>query len=396
MRIDFDNNPIEVMKLQGFLANFEGHTTLSLTGVFDQGTLTAVNAFQTKYAEDILEPWGHTAPTGYVYILTLKKINEIYCQRIFPLSEAQEQEIIAYRALLEGLGVPPPDTTVGSVPGSSLLLGIGGGSDPSIPPLEESPESGDPNASVVEVVELPVVGTADAEVIEENKEETSTSTLATRAQNASNLASVVFAQPGSWLEGARCAYQFVIILILLYILGNIIRSLFYKNIGPNQRKRFLIKWIVINVGLVASVPLAYVYEYWCLVLPFLVALLISLVWSILYPEHNSIRASVKSWYLVGAARIRSKNKNPKVKKASNGSSESDTIDSFFSRVSSDQASFSPPPEYEEPIVPGSEEKSDDKKELKKETKEAVKKEDQSVINLPPTNTPPQKPNEPKK
>src|SRR3989344_1446199 len=103
MRRDFNNDPLEVLKLQAFLINFEGHQNVSLTGVFDQATFEAVSAFQMKYFNDILEPWGHTGPTGYVYILTLKKINEIYCQRIYPLNQAQINEIVTFRALLESL-----------------------------------------------------------------------------------------------------------------------------------------------------------------------------------------------------------------------------------------------------------------------------------------------------
>ncbi len=103
MRRDFNNDPVEVLKLQAFLINFEGHSNVSLTGVFDQATFDAVFLFQAKYSSDILEPWGNIKPTGYAYILTIKKINETYCQRIFPLEQAQLNEIIAHRALLESL-----------------------------------------------------------------------------------------------------------------------------------------------------------------------------------------------------------------------------------------------------------------------------------------------------
>jgi hypothetical protein len=127
MRKDFNNNRVEVLKLQGFLINFEGHNEVSLTGVFDQATFNAVSAFQVKYSSDVLEPWGYTGPTGYAYILTLKKINEIYCQRIFPLNQSQLNEIVAYRALLESLRgdqiststtTPPITPVVGEVESS--------------------------------------------------------------------------------------------------------------------------------------------------------------------------------------------------------------------------------------------------------------------------------------
>jgi len=39
-----------------------------------------VSIFQTRYREAVLDPWGITDPTGYVYITTTLTINQIYCQ----------------------------------------------------------------------------------------------------------------------------------------------------------------------------------------------------------------------------------------------------------------------------------------------------------------------------
>ena len=83
------NDPAEVKKLQTFLKNYEGFTTLSVTGFYDQSSYNAVKKFQAKYTSDILLPWGDTVPTGYVFTQTLKKINEIYCQKT---SEAMIEE----------------------------------------------------------------------------------------------------------------------------------------------------------------------------------------------------------------------------------------------------------------------------------------------------------------
>lgn len=71
------NDPSEVIKLQTFL-NSEIDSSLPSTGFFGRLTEAAVRAFQQKYASEILTPWGATA-TGYVYKLTLWKINAIYC-----------------------------------------------------------------------------------------------------------------------------------------------------------------------------------------------------------------------------------------------------------------------------------------------------------------------------
>ena len=61
-----------------FLRDLEGFRNLQITGIYDDATVLAVNTFQMRYESEVLTPWGHTAPTGYTYILTKKKVNEIY------------------------------------------------------------------------------------------------------------------------------------------------------------------------------------------------------------------------------------------------------------------------------------------------------------------------------
>ncbi|MFA7216774.1 MAG: immunoglobulin-like domain-containing protein, partial [Candidatus Paceibacterota bacterium] len=136
LRKDFNNNPVEVRKLQVFLNTLEGFTSLQITGVYDDATVAAVDAFQNRYKADILTPWGHTAPTGYTYILTKKKVNEIYCQRAFPVTPLEQQEIDSFRAFLLGLknaniqldnGVAtPPDNKI-DVPIQNEIIGQNGG-----------------------------------------------------------------------------------------------------------------------------------------------------------------------------------------------------------------------------------------------------------------------------
>ena len=46
---------------------------------------------------------GHDAATGYVYITTKNKVNEIFCQRDFAFDDSQKAEIDAFRAFLNGL-----------------------------------------------------------------------------------------------------------------------------------------------------------------------------------------------------------------------------------------------------------------------------------------------------
>ena len=126
LRIDWDNDPIEVLKVQSFLNTFE-NIPAPLTGIFDQDTFNAVVAFQERYFDDILTPWGHDAGTGFVYLTTRKKINEIYCDKPFPLTPHQLKKIEKFRAFLEQLKAG------GSVPSEDN--GIIGGTG------EEEPES---------------------------------------------------------------------------------------------------------------------------------------------------------------------------------------------------------------------------------------------------------------
>ncbi len=109
------NDAGEVAKLQVFLNNFEGYA-LPVTGTYGPQTLAAVNAFQNKYASDILTPWGAQGATGYVYYTTQKTINTIYCkfEKDFPLTASQIEEIAYVRQVqptLRAQGVTSMGTT---------------------------------------------------------------------------------------------------------------------------------------------------------------------------------------------------------------------------------------------------------------------------------------------
>ncbi|MDB5264794.1 MAG: hypothetical protein JWN64_365 [Parcubacteria group bacterium] len=87
MRENKANDSADVNDLKSFL-NGEMGTDLSVNGMFDALTTAAVNAFQIKYFEDVLNPWvpfglatNHT-PTGYVYKTTAWKINMINCPEL--------------------------------------------------------------------------------------------------------------------------------------------------------------------------------------------------------------------------------------------------------------------------------------------------------------------------
>ena len=94
LKFDTQNDPEQVMHLQHVLKYFEG-ANVEENGVFGTSTLDAVNAFQTKYASEILAPWNIAKSTGYVYLTTRKKLNEVYCDHgvTFPLT-ADETTLI--------------------------------------------------------------------------------------------------------------------------------------------------------------------------------------------------------------------------------------------------------------------------------------------------------------
>ncbi len=100
LRIDLDNNPAEVYKLQVFLNDYQNIET-PVSGVFDQATFNSVVIFQERYADEILEPWGHTSGTGYVYVTTKKLINEIVCQKDIDFTNLQSIEIRNYKELMD-------------------------------------------------------------------------------------------------------------------------------------------------------------------------------------------------------------------------------------------------------------------------------------------------------
>jgi uncharacterized membrane protein YtjA (UPF0391 family) len=146
LRYGQPNNPVEVMKLQSFLKSFEGFSNLAVSGFFDLETDAAVRAFQDKYAAEVLAPWNLPGNTGYVYYTTQKKINEIYCQRAFPLNDMQISEIEAYKRLLENLRRP------GVV--NSTLVPVVGSTGGSVSVDGNGLAAGDPDTTAGEVAGL--------------------------------------------------------------------------------------------------------------------------------------------------------------------------------------------------------------------------------------------------
>ncbi len=103
IKLGRNNNSVEVEKLERFLNEFE-EEILPVNGIYEKIDFDAVSRFQEKYMSAVLSPWSHNRATGYVYITTKKKINEIYCGREFPLTEQQQVEITSFSARYSGVG----------------------------------------------------------------------------------------------------------------------------------------------------------------------------------------------------------------------------------------------------------------------------------------------------
>ncbi len=80
IRLGENNDKDEVKKLQRFLNENQGEK-LIVDGIYNQDDYDAVKRFQIKYRSEILDIWGLSEPTGFVYVTTRSKINSFYCNK---------------------------------------------------------------------------------------------------------------------------------------------------------------------------------------------------------------------------------------------------------------------------------------------------------------------------
>lgn len=256
LRIDFDNDPVEVMKLQAFLIYFEGFTNLEVDGVFDLELENAVDAFQNRYFNDVLAPWGHEAPTGYVYLTTRKKVNEIYCQKAFPLTASQQTEVEQFRAFLNSLR------------SQGIDLGIGGSLF-----LPDTADAAGDRGDVLGAIDTDVEVNDD----EVNGEDESFLTTSPRMQE---IAASVLALPDTASDWGECIFWFAIALAIVYLLGTIIVNM-QNTDGKTEKQIRTRKLLYFIIGSVVAVILAILLEIYCIVMPLLLVLIIlaiGLIW----------------------------------------------------------------------------------------------------------------------
>lgn len=152
IRFGGKNDESQVKRLQKVLNDFEG-AELEENGIYDAKTLAAVHAFQTKYASDILTPWGSSRSTGFVFLTTRKKVNELYCASLktFPLSSEEMETIEKTKARLSAA---PESPAAASAPASES------------PPQNSTEENGEDSAEENETEAAAQVGAAAESTLE--------------------------------------------------------------------------------------------------------------------------------------------------------------------------------------------------------------------------------------
>lgn len=263
------NKPIEVLKLQYFLKYYENFTELTLNSVFDQATFNAVSKFQERYADDILKPWGHDSPTGFVYILTKKKINEIFCQTAFPITLSQEQEIKSFRELLTSskrTAIQP------SVIKPNIETELGRNSTTT----EASKTISEPIKDISDIVGLaPPISTPNGHV---------------EPNNLNAIASAIFSMPNSRGAFFRSLYFLLIAIIAVYLATEIVVG----SMGTNKLSKHQVWARKISgyiIGLFIAIIAAILYKVFSIIIPLLILAIVSgtfLAWTITKKTGNKI------------------------------------------------------------------------------------------------------------
>ncbi|MEK7390589.1 MAG: immunoglobulin-like domain-containing protein, partial [Patescibacteria group bacterium] len=268
-----DNKPIEVLKLQYFLKYYEGFTELTLNSVFDQATFAAVSEFQKRYSSDILEPWGEKNPTGFVYILTKKKINEIFCQTAFPITLSQEQEIKNFKELPARLKT----TTV-----SPTILPFTAEPSSNTESSKDNPATGTPEIISEPIKDISdIVGLAPPVLTPNGRIE---------PNNLNAIASAIFSIPNSRGAILQGLYFLFIAIIAIYLATEIVTG----SMNANKLSKYQVWARKISgyiIGLFIAIIAATWYQIFSIVIPLLILVIISgafLAWAITKRTGNKV------------------------------------------------------------------------------------------------------------
>lgn len=259
LRIDWINDPVEVIKLQVFLKELEGFKDLKITGVFDQATYNAVGIFQERYKADILTPWGHDSATHFVYILTKKKVNEIVCNRAFPISSEQEREIVEFKAFLESLG-------------SQGIRFEGGASEADIYKGQYKGQNTMKNDSILSENGMAFV---DKGQISDANATTSGTSTSLAEINIKNIAAAIVAGPQGITESLNALIVFLVFLLAVYLIAQAITDRQNRNGELSHDAMRIRKMSFYSIGTFISVIICLVAGIYEIILP-LIAFLIGL------------------------------------------------------------------------------------------------------------------------
>ncbi len=77
VKLGANNDASDVIMLEKFLNTYE-NASLPINGIYEKADYYHVIAWQEKYPDEILRPWGLRKGSGYVYVTSLKKIKAIH------------------------------------------------------------------------------------------------------------------------------------------------------------------------------------------------------------------------------------------------------------------------------------------------------------------------------
>ncbi len=243
------NDNTQMVKLQDFLRDSEGASVAS-TGVFDETTVLAVKEFQEKYASEVLTPWGISVPTGFVYVTTKNKINEIACGTEIPLTQEELALMSKPRANSTAVAMTT-DTKEADEPM------VAAGTEMTIAEVNEDADTMHATETGSEMVKADDEDPDEMAMADED-EDTATSTGAV-GEWGGRLAAALFAVPEDAQDLYKAGANIILILAVLAIAWLVLKEyVFYRKGLPKEERVNRTRLIFFAIGsLVASVAMAF-------------------------------------------------------------------------------------------------------------------------------------------